>query len=125
MLLCTVHINTIWYCVSFHYFCSLFVSTGRFVVYCIERPNLFLICSEFMQPAVQKLQAVLAEVQFRTPRVPVISNVDAKSHSDPQEIKDILAKQVTSPVQWETIVTTMVKSPDFTKAYEFGPGEVL
>eukprot|EP01036_Dinobryon_divergens_P028208 gene28208-37115_t len=80
--------------------------------------------TEFMQPAVQKLQAVLAEVQFRTPRVPVISNVDAKSHSDPQEIKDILAKQVTSPVQWETIVTTMVKSPDFTKAYEFGPGIV-
>ena len=77
-----------------------------------------------MQPAVQRLQAVLAEVQFKTPRVPVVSNVDAKPHSDPQEIKDILAKQVTSPVQWETIITTMVKSPDFTKAYEFGPGEV-
>lgn len=78
-----------------------------------------------MQPAVQRLQAVLAEVQFQSPRVPVISNVDAKPHSDPQEIKDILAKQVTSPVQWETIITAMVKSPDFTKAYEFGPGEVL
>jgi [acyl-carrier-protein] S-malonyltransferase len=77
-----------------------------------------------MQPAVQRLQAVLAEVQFQTPRVPVVSNVDAKPHSDPQEIKDILARQVTSPVQWETIITTMVKSPDFTKAYEFGPGEV-
>ena len=86
----------------------------------MEKPN----HAEFMQPAVQRLQAVLAEVQFQTPRVPVVSNVDAKPHSDPQEIKDILAKQVTSPVQWETIITTMVKSPDFTKAYEFGPGEV-
>ena len=75
-----------------------------------------------MQPAVGKLQAVLSEVEFRTPRIPVVSNVDAKPHYDPQDIKEILAKQVTSPVQWETIITALVKSPDFVKAYEFGPG---
>jgi [acyl-carrier-protein] S-malonyltransferase len=75
-----------------------------------------------MQPAVSKLQAVLSEVSFSSPRLPVISNVDAKPHFDPQEIKDILARQVTSPVQWETIITAMVQSPDFAKSYEFGPG---
>mmetsp|Transcript_2659 Transcript_2659/g.3634 ORF Transcript_2659/g.3634 Transcript_2659/m.3634 type:complete len:354 (+) Transcript_2659:16-1077(+) len=80
--------------------------------------------TEFMQPAVSKLQAALSEVSFSTPRVPVISNVDAKPHFDPQEIKDILARQVTSPVQWETIITTMVQAPDFAKSYEFGPGTV-
>ena len=31
------------------------------------------------------------------PRIPVISNVDAKTHSDPDVIKQILAKQVSSP----------------------------
>ena len=31
------------------------------------------------------------------PRIPVISNVDAKTHSDPEVIKQILAKQVPSP----------------------------
>ena len=32
--------------------------------------------------------------------------------------------QVTNPVQWETIITAMVKSPDFIKCYELGPGTV-
>jgi [acyl-carrier-protein] S-malonyltransferase len=80
--------------------------------------------TSFMEPAVERLKKVLAEVDIKTPRIPVISNVDAKPHYDPQEIRDILAKQVTNPVQWETIITTMVKSPDFQKAYELGPGTV-
>ena len=36
-----------------------------------------------------------------------MSNVDAKAHSDPAVIKDILTKQVTAPVQWETIMTDL------------------
>ena len=71
-----------------------------------------------------KLQKVLAEVTIVAPRIPVISNVDAKPHYDPEEIRAILAKQVTNPVQWETIITAMVKSPEFEKAYELGPGTV-
>lgn len=34
--------------------------------------------TDFMQPAVEKLQAALAETEIVTPRIPVISNVDAK-----------------------------------------------
>lgn len=93
--------------------------------------------TDFMEPAVARLQAVLDEVEikvnfvilvqnmpvrilqtslrFQTPRIPVISNVDAKPHYDAADIKSILARQVTNPVQWETIITTMVKSPEFTK----------
>ena len=44
------------------------------------------------------LAAALAETDLKTPTIPVISNVDAAPHSDPAVIKDILAKQVTSPV---------------------------
>ena len=36
----------------------------------------------------------LASTQLQTPRIPVISNVDAQPHSDPETIKDILARQV-------------------------------
>ena len=36
----------------------------------------------------------LASTQIQTPRIPVISNVDAQPHSDPDTIKDILARQV-------------------------------
>lgn len=80
--------------------------------------------TNYMAPAVDRLKKVLSEVDIKTPRIPVVSNVDAKPHSDPQEIRDILAKQVTSPVQWETIITTMVKAPEFEKSYELGPGTV-
>lgn len=80
--------------------------------------------TSFMEPAVAKLQKVLAEVNIVAPRLPVISNVDAMPHYDPNEIRDILARQVTNPVQWETIITAMVKAPEFEKAYELGPGTV-
>ena len=50
--------------------------------------------TEYMQPAVAKLQEALERTEIKTPRIPVISNVDAKPHSDPAVIKAILAKQV-------------------------------
>lgn len=80
--------------------------------------------TSYMQPAVERLRKVLAEVEIRPPRIPVVSNVDAKPHWDPQEIRDTLARQVTSPVQWESIVTAMVKAPEHERSYELGPGTV-
>jgi [acyl-carrier-protein] S-malonyltransferase len=80
--------------------------------------------TSYMEPAVEKLRKALSEVTVKPPRIPVISNVDAMPHSDPNEIKEILTKQVTQPVQWEKIITAMVTSPDFVKAYEVGPGTV-
>ena len=80
--------------------------------------------TSYMEPAVEPLRKALAAVDIKPPRIPVVSNVDALPHSDPQEIRDILARQVTSPVQWERIVTTMVKAPEFQRSYELGPGTV-
>jgi len=80
--------------------------------------------TSFMQPAVPSLEKVLAQVQIQRPRIPVISNVDAQPHFEPNDIRQTLAKQVTSPVQWETIMTNMLQSPAFTKSYEIGPGTV-
>ena len=42
-------------------------------------------------------RAALAKTNIREPRIPVISNVDAQPHSDPDTIKEILARQVYSP----------------------------
>lgn len=50
--------------------------------------------TDFMAPAVPKLEEVLAKTEIKTPRIPVVSNVDAKPHSDPETIKKILARQV-------------------------------
>merc|ERR1719238_1418251 len=76
--------------------------------------------TDFMAPAVDKLAEVLSTVEVSKPRIPVISNVDAKPHSDPAVIKKILTQQVTAPVQWETIMTEMVAN-GFEQGYELGP----
>jgi len=79
--------------------------------------------TDFMAPAVSSLEKVLADVEIKKPRIPVISNVDAKPHSDPDTIKKLLATQVTSPVLWENTINSML-SNGFEEAYELGPGKV-
>ncbi|KAF8397203.1 hypothetical protein HHK36_016110 [Tetracentron sinense] len=80
--------------------------------------------TSFMEPAVSKLEAALAATEISTPRIPVISNVDAQPHADPDTIKEILARQVTSPVQWEKTMKTLLTS-GLKKSYELGPGKVI
>jgi len=79
--------------------------------------------THFMAPAVSALEQVLSDVVISKPRIPVISNVDAKPHSDPAMIKSLLATQVTSPVLWENTMESVL-SRGFEKAYELGPGKV-
>lgn len=79
--------------------------------------------TDFMKPAVESLEKVLSEVDIKKPRIPVISNVDAKAHSDPDTIKKLLATQVTSPVLWENTMDLMLSS-GFEEAFELGPGKV-
>lgn len=79
--------------------------------------------TDFMKPAVASLEKVLEGVDIKKPRIPVLSNVDAKPHSDPETIKKILATQVTNPVLWENTMN-LVLSRGFVKAYECGPGKV-
>ena len=87
--------------------------------------------TSLMEPAVEHLRKALKEAEIHSPRIQVISNVNAKPHGSPDEIREILAKQVTYPVQWETIMMDMVKSPKWVdsdlygcKSYEIGPGMV-
>jgi len=79
--------------------------------------------TDFMAPAVDSLKEVLEGIEIKKPRIPVISNVDAKPHSDPATIKELLAKQVTSPVLWENSMESML-AHGFEKAVELGPGKV-
>ncbi|KAJ0809425.1 putative [Acyl-carrier-protein] S-malonyltransferase [Helianthus annuus] len=80
--------------------------------------------TRFMDPALSQLESALSATEIKTPRIPVISNVDAQPHADPETIKKILARQVTSPVQWETTVKTLL-SRGLVKSYELGPGKVI
>lgn len=80
--------------------------------------------TDFMAPAVPKLKEVLDSVEIKKPRIPVISNVDAQPHSDPAVLRDILTKQVTSPVQWEQTVANLFER-GYEQGYELGPGKVI
>eukprot|EP00922_Rhytidocystis_sp_ex-Travisia-forbesii_P003362 GHVS01004911.1.p1 GENE.GHVS01004911.1~~GHVS01004911.1.p1 ORF type:complete len:403 (+),score=82.61 GHVS01004911.1:178-1386(+) len=80
--------------------------------------------TRFMSSAVDRLRVALQNVDIRTPRIPVVSNVDAKAHSDAGVIKQLLLRQVTSPVQWEKSVQ-YVLDRGMQTAYELGPGSVL
>ncbi|MEQ1905900.1 MAG: ACP S-malonyltransferase [Pirellulaceae bacterium] len=77
-----------------------------------------------MQPAVDRLAKVLEQVNLQTPRIPVYSNVDAKSHRDPNEIRKLLVRQVCSPVLWEDSMMAML-GDGIDHFYEVGPGRVL
>ncbi len=77
-----------------------------------------------MQPAVERLERALAQVPITPPRVPVFSNVDARPHVDPNEIRQLLVQQVCSPVQWEDGVLAML-GHGVEHFYEVGPGRVL
>lgn len=79
--------------------------------------------TDFMAPAVASLEQVLNDITIKTPTIPVISNVDAKPHSDPDTIKKLLATQVTSPVQWESTLENVLAA-GFERAVELGPGKV-
>jgi [acyl-carrier-protein] S-malonyltransferase len=80
--------------------------------------------TSLMQPAVERLKKALAGVQLKKPRIPMISNVDAHPHEDPEEIRDLLVKQVVSPVRWEDSIRKML-SHGHAPFWEIGPGRVL
>jgi [acyl-carrier-protein] S-malonyltransferase len=80
--------------------------------------------TEIMRSAVSELEEVLESATLHAPRIPVVSNVDALPHSDPSEIRDLLVKQVVSPVQWERTVRFLMAEGAET-FYEVGPGRVL
>jgi [acyl-carrier-protein] S-malonyltransferase len=77
-----------------------------------------------MRPADQQLAEVLTGVSIRQPRFPVWSNVDAQPHTNPDEIRDPLIRQVLQPVLWEQTVRNLLAA-GYDRFYEIGPGRVL
>ena len=77
-----------------------------------------------MDSAVEKLIAALEQVEFKPSRIPVFSNVDAAAHSTPDEFRELLVKQVCSPVLWHPLMDKML-ADGFGEFYEVGTGRVL
>ena len=80
--------------------------------------------SPLMEPARVELEAAIGAAPFRKPVCPVYQNVDAKPHTDPDEIRKNLIAQLTAPVRWTQIVKNML-ADGATEFTELGPGNVL
>jgi len=79
--------------------------------------------SSLMKPAADELAEYLKSVTINTPKIQVIHNVDAKSHDDPDDIRDALVKQLYNPVQWTHTIQIITDGADVV--VECGPGKVL
>jgi [acyl-carrier-protein] S-malonyltransferase len=80
--------------------------------------------TSIMQSAESRLARVLETVTLKSPRIPVISNVDGQAHFEPEELRRILVRQVCSPVQWSQSVRNMMAN-GATRFVEIGTGKVL
>ena len=80
--------------------------------------------SPCMEPARAELAEAIENTNFSTPVCPVYQNVDAKPHTNPEEIKANLVAQLTAPVRWTQSVQNMV-ADGATEFVELGPGKVL
>ena len=77
-----------------------------------------------MEPAARQFAERLKETEFSAGRIPVIHNVDVCYKTGPEDIRQALVDQLSSPVHWvETI--EMMKKQGITFIVECGPGKVL
>lgn len=77
--------------------------------------------SPCMEPARQELAAAIEQTEFKKPICPVYQNVDALPHTDPEEIKANLLKQLTASVRWTQEVKQMI-ADGAEEFIECGPG---
>jgi len=80
--------------------------------------------SPLMQYAADGLKEALDSTVIFAPKIPVFANVTAEPHSTPELIRELLVRQLTSPVRWEETIKNMY---DFgvREFVEFGAGKVL
>jgi [acyl-carrier-protein] S-malonyltransferase len=81
--------------------------------------------SPLMAPAADGLKAALEAARWRTPAKPVWSNVTAEAVGDAATARDLLHKQLTSPVRWVESIRNLAASFPGTTFVEMGPGAVL
>ena len=80
--------------------------------------------SSLLKPASDRLRQYMAGLEFATPQIALINNVDVAVESDAPAIKDALVRQAASPVRWVETVQKMAAG-GITQVIECGPGKVL
>ncbi|MFL5622777.1 MAG: ACP S-malonyltransferase [Gemmatimonadaceae bacterium] len=81
--------------------------------------------SPLMEPAVVGLTDAIATSAFTDPVFPVFSNVTADASTTATDAKDLLLRQLTSPVRWSTEIRNIASHFPDALYVEMGPGNVL
>lgn len=80
--------------------------------------------SSLLAPAAEALRDYLSAVAIQAPQISVVNNVDVAVESDPDRIRDALARQAMRPVRWVELVQKL-QAEGVTTIVECGPGKVL
>jgi [acyl-carrier-protein] S-malonyltransferase len=99
-------------------------ATGAGAIKCVPLEVAGAFHTLLMEPAVERLTAALSAATIRAPRIPVVSNFDARPHTDPAEIRGLLARQVIGVVEWNASMAYIL-STGVRAIREVGPGRVL
>jgi [acyl-carrier-protein] S-malonyltransferase len=81
--------------------------------------------SPLMEPAVVGLTDAIATSAFTDPIFPVFSNVTAAASTTAVDAKELLLRQLTSPVRWSTEIRNIAARYPDALYVEMGPGNVL
>jgi len=79
---------------------------------------------ELMLPAAENMRQLLNDIEFKTPLIPVINNVDVAQADSADSIRDALVRQLHNPVRWVETIQDMVAA-NINYSVEAGPGKVL
>jgi len=79
---------------------------------------------KLMKPATDIMKIKITETNFNNPKNLIVSNVTASETKNSNEVKDLLIKQIESPVKWRESVLYMARN-GVKKFVEIGPGKVL
>jgi len=80
--------------------------------------------SSLMRAAGEQLRPRLLALSWQPPRIRYVSAVDARVHESPQDICDLLVRQLSSPVHWTQTVRAL-SAEGVAHIIECGPGRVL
>lgn len=79
---------------------------------------------EHMRPAVVRFKEALDELELSVPSVKMIFNRHGRESSDPDEIRNLIAGQLVTPIRWDLVMKRLAQA-EITDFVEIGPGKVL
>ena len=80
--------------------------------------------STLMEPALPRVRAAIARLEFAAPRFPVVPNASGRPTMQASALRDLLSRHLVSPVRWERSIRAIADA-GADLFVEAGPGDVL